>query len=300
MTVEPRRAQSLKSSEVRVGLSTRWAAWDRWLLVIAPGIIAIVVLYLWPLAVMTSRGFTEPTFGLQNFERFVASPLAMRSLVATLSVAAATTVACILIGYPYAYLMATANRKWALVLGAAVLIPTSVSFLVRAFAMQLLLWDTGVINRVLRDLGLIDSPLPLIRNHFSVAFVMSALLLPLFVLPAFSVMRRIDSDYLRAAAVLGASPIRSFIRVYIPLSMPGVAAGSLLVFVIATGYYITPSLFGDGRTLYLGELIVFYTQRLDWGLSSAISLVLLLVTLIVVWLASRVVKITDVFGVEIE
>lgn len=300
MTVESRRAEPLESSEVPVGLSTRWAAWDRWLLVIAPGIIAIVVFYLWPLAVMTSRAFTEPTLGLQNFERFAASPLGMRSLVATLLVATAATIACVVIGYPYAYLMATAGRKWALALGAAVLIPTSVSFLVRAFAMQLLLWDTGVINTLLRNLGLIDSPLPLIRNHFSVAFVMSALLLPLFVLPAFSVMRRIDSDYLRAAALLGASPVRGFVRVYLPLSMPGVAAGSLLVFVIALGYYITPSLFGDGRTLYLGELIVFYTQRLDWGLSSAISLVLLLVTLIVVWLASRMVRITDVFGVEIE
>ena len=94
--------------------------------------------------------------------------------------------------------------------------------------------------------------------------------------------------------------MRAFARVYVPLSMPGVAAGSLLVFVIALGYYITPALFGDGRTLYLGELIVLYTQRLEWGLSSAISLILLAVTLIVLWVVSRIVSVQDVFGVEID
>ncbi len=273
---------------------------DRWLLALAPGVAVIALLYFWPLIVMASRSFTEPSFGLQNFERFIDSPVAVRSLLATVLMASISTVACILIGYPYAYLMATVSRKWAIVLGAAMLIPAAVSFLVRAFAMQVLLWDTGVINSALRQIGLIDDPLPLIRNDLSVTLVMSALLLPLFVLPAFSVMRRIDPDYLSAAALLGASPMRSFLRVYLPLSIPGVAAGSLLVFVIALGYYITPTLFGDGFTLYLGELIVFYTQRLDWGLSSAVSMVLLAVALIFIWGASRLVRITDVFGVEIE
>lgn len=273
---------------------------DRWVLVVLPGLFAIAVLFIWPLAVMAARSFTDPSLGFGNYERFVTSPLAMRSLASTLTTGAVTTVACILIGYPYAYVMATASGRVAAVLGAIVLIPMAVSFLVRAFALQLLLWDTGVINGFLRQLGLIDGSLPLIRNQFSVMFAMTSMLLPLFVLPAFSVMRRIDPDYARAASGLGASPIRAFVRVFLPMSMPGVAAGSLLVFVIALGYYITPALFGDGRTLYLGELIVFYTQRLDWGLSSAISLILLVVTLLVLWIASRVVAIRDVFGVEVE
>jgi putative spermidine/putrescine transport system permease protein len=300
MTSASRFAPTEPSGDVRKRLADRAAAWDRWLLVLAPGIIAIALLFVWPLVGMAARSFTEPTLGLQNFERFIASPLAMRSLAATVSMAAVATMACVVIGYPYAYLMATAGNRWALVLGAIVLIPTAVSFLVRAFAMQLLLWDTGVINSVLRELGLIDSPLPLIRNHASVVVAMTALLLPLFVLPAYAVMRRIDPDYVRAAAVLGASPVRSFVRIFIPLSMPGVAAGSLLVFVIALGYYITPALFGDGRTLYLGELIVYYTTRLDWGLSSAVSLVLLVTTLVIIWVASRLVGFQDVFGVEVE
>ncbi len=273
---------------------------DRWALVLLPSLIAVAVLFMWPLAVMAIRSFTDPTVGLGNYERFLATPLAMRSLVSTVTTAAVTTAACALIGYPYAYAMATAPAKLAAVLGAIVLIPMAVSFLVRAFALQLLLWDTGVINGLLREIGVIDTPLPLIRNQGSVIFAMTSMLLPLFVLPAFSVMRRIDPDYGRAAAVLGASPLRSFTRVFLPLSMPGVAAGALLVFVIALGYYITPALFGDGRTLYLGELIVYYTQRLDWGLSSAISLILLVATLLVLWSASKVVAVRDVFGVEVE
>ena len=269
-------------------------------LVLVPGLVAVAVLFIWPLAVMAIRSFTDPTVGLGNYERFLATPLAMRSLLSTVTTAAVTTVACIAIGYPYAYAMATAPGKLAAILGAIVLIPMAVSFLVRAFALQLLLWDTGVINGLLRQIGLIDAPLPLIRNQFSVIFAMTSMLLPLFVLPAFSVMRRIDPDYGRAAAVLGASPLRAFTRIFLPLSMPGVAAGSLLVFVITLGYYITPALFGDGRTLYLGELVVYYTQRLDWGLSSAISLILLGATLLVLWFSSKVVAVGDVFGVEVE
>jgi putative spermidine/putrescine transport system permease protein len=273
---------------------------DRWGLLVLPGLAVIVFLFIWPLVVMAGRSFTDPTLGIDNYARFLSSPLGIRSLVSTLTTAAVTTLACIVIGYPYAYIMATASGKLAAALGAIVLIPMAVSFLVRAFALQLLLWDTGVINGLLRELGWIDTPLPLIRNQASVTFAMTSMLLPLFVLPAFSVMRRIDPDYSRAAAILGAPPIRAFSRVFLPLSMPGVAAGSLLVFVIALGYYITPALFGDGRTLYLGELVVFYTQRLDWGLSSAISLILLAVTLVVIWLASRVVAVRDVFGVEVD
>ena len=273
---------------------------SRWTLLIVPGFLVIALLFVWPLIVMASRAFTVPELGLQNFHEFFSSALSVRSLMATLSTAAISTVACVVVGYPYAFAMATLSPRVAAILGVVVLVPMAVSFLVRAFALQVLLWDTGVVNSVLRDVGLIEGSLPLIRNQFAVIFAMTSMLLPLFVLPAYSVMRRIDPDYVRAAESLGATPLRAFARVYLPLSMPGVAAGALLVFVIALGYYITPALFGDGRTLYLGELIVLYTQRLDWGLSSAISLILLAMTMVVLWLASRVVSVRDVFGVEID
>jgi putative spermidine/putrescine transport system permease protein len=267
---------------------------------IVPAIVAITLLYLWPLAVMALRSFTDPTVGLENYQKFVTDPLGLRSFATTMTSAVVTTIACIAVGYPYSYLMAKASTKWAAVLGAIVLVPTGVSFLVRSFALQTLLWDTGVVNSVLVHSGVIDAPLPLIRNQASVIFAMTSVLLPLFVLPAFAVMRSIDTDLERAAAVLGANPLRRFTRIFLPLSVPGVAAGALLVFVIALGYYIIPAIFGDGRTLYLGEMVVYYTKKLDWGYSSAVSVILLVATLVVLAVASRVVGIRDVFGVGTE
>jgi ABC-type spermidine/putrescine transport system permease subunit I len=267
---------------------------------LVPAALAITFLYLWPLVVMGLRSFTDPTVGLENYQDFLTSSLGIRSFVSTLTSAVITTIACVAIGYPYSYVMSKVSIKWAAVLGAIVLVPTGVSFLVRSFALQTLLWDTGVINSLLIHSGLIDAPLPLIRNQASVIFAMTSVLLPLFVLPAYAVMRSIDGDLERAAAVLGAPPWRRFVRIFLPLSLPGVAAGALLVFVIALGYYIIPAIFGDGRTLYLGEMVVYYTKKLDWGLSSAISMILLVATLAVLAIASRVVGIRDVFGVGSE
>ena len=278
----------------------RFAAVGRPSLLVVPALVAMALLYLWPLAVMVLRSFTDPNAGLGNYQRFVTDPLGLRSFGTTMTSAIVTTVACIAVGYPYAYLMAKASTRWAAVLGAIVLVPAGVSFLVRSFALQTLLWDTGVINSMLMHSGLIDAPLPLIRNQASVVFAMTSVLLPLFVLPAFAVMRSIDSDLERAAAVLGANPFRRFVHIFLPLSLPGVAAGALLVFVIALGYYIIPAIFGDGRTLYLGEMVAYYTKKLDWGYSSAVSVILLVATLAVLAIASRVVGIRDVFGVGTE
>lgn len=278
----------------------RFVAVGRPSLLVVPAILALVFLYLWPLVVMGLRSFTDPSVGLGNYQEFVTSPLGMRSFGTTMISAALTTVACIAVGYPYSYLMAKTSSRWAAVLAGIVIVPAGVSFLVRSFALQTLLWDTGVINSVLIHSGIINAPLPLIRNQASVIFALTSVLLPLFVLPAYAVMRSIDSDLERAAAVLGAPPVRRFLRIFLPLSLPGVAAGALLVFVIALGYYIIPAIFGDGRTLYLGEMVVYYTAKLQWGYSSAISVILLVATLAVLAIASRVVGIRDVFGVGTE
>jgi ABC-type spermidine/putrescine transport system permease subunit I len=276
------------------------AAGDRWSLLVLPALVFVAVLFIYPLGDMVVRSLTEPSVGLGNYERFFGSSVTLRSLAATFRMAAIATLACVVIGYPYAYLMATTSHRWAWVFAAAVIIPSFLSFLVRIFSLQVLLRDTGVINEVLGNLGLISRPLPLIRNEFAVTFGMTSLLLPLFILPAYAVMRRIDPDYVRAAAILGARPLRSFLRVYLPLSLPGVAAGCLLVFVIALGYYITPAILGDGRSLYLSELVVFHTRRLDWGFGSAIAVMLLLASLATLAIASRLVRVRDVFGVSVD
>lgn len=269
-------------------------------LLVVPGMVLLIGLFIWPLGEMVVRSLTEPTLGLGNYERFFGSPATVQSLLSTFRMASVATLACVLTGYPYAYLTATSSPRWTSALLAAVIIPSFVSFLVRIFSLQILLRDTGVVNSVLREIGVIDSPLPLIRNDFAVTFGMTAMLLPLFVLPAYAVMRRIDADFMRAAAGLGASPIRSFLRIYLPLSLPGVAAGSMLVFVIALSFYITPAILGSGRSLYLSQLVVYYTGRLEWGYGSAIAVILLLASLMTLLVASRVVRLRDVFGVGVD
>ena len=158
----------------------------------------------------------------------------------------------------------------------AVLLPFWSSLLVRTFAWQVILRDTGIINTFLIDLGVISEPLTLIRTTGGVIIGMSHILLPFMVLPIYAVMRRIDPEFGRAAANLGASPASAFLRVFVPLSLPGVVAGCLLVFVLALGFYITPALLGGLRDQMISQLIVQQVQqRLDWGFGTAMSVLLM-------------------------
>ncbi len=249
---------------------------------------------------MAVRSLTDPTVGIDNFLRFFQSPVAATSLVTTLRTALITTLGCLLVGYPYAYLMSVSRPRVAGLLLLLILIPSFLSLLVRTFAFQILLRDTGVINEALMAIGLIDDPLPLIRNEFSVIFGTTSLLIPFMILPIYAVMRTIDPDLSRAAAVLGASPFWRFRRVLVPLSLPGVAAGSLLVFVVALGAYITPAVLGDGRSTYLSEIVVFQVRHLAWGYGSAVAMILLAVTLLALLAASRMVRARDLFGTGID
>ena len=208
----------------------------------------------------------------------------MRVLANTFWIALLSTAACLVIGYPFAYLMTVVPGRLAGLLLIAVLLPFWSSLLVRTFAWQVLLRDTGVINRFLLDLGLIGEPLTLIRTTVGVIVGMSHILLPFMVLPLYAVMRRIDPEYGRAAANLGASPFAAFLRVFVPLSLPGVLAGCLLVFVLALGFYITPALLGGLRDQMISQLIVQQIQqRLDWGFGTAMSVLLVGITLVILF-----------------
>jgi putative spermidine/putrescine transport system permease protein len=273
--------------------------WNRWGWLVLPALLFLIAFFLWPLAYMIFRSFTDPAVGLHNYTRLVGAPLILQSFTTTARTALVATITALLIGYPYAYLIYIAPPQIAAGLQLAVLIPSWLSFVVRTYALTVLLRDTGVVNTTLIELGLIGGPLPLIRNQFAVMVGMLAVLLPYMILPIYAVMRRIDRDYSRAAAVLGASPLRTFARVILPLSMPGVLAGSVLVFVIGLGFYITPALLGSGRDVYVAEQVVFQVEHLEWGYGSAIGVVLLAATLVVLLAASAVIRIRDVFGVEL-
>lgn len=202
-------------------------------------------------------------------------------LMRTFWIAALVTFACACIGFPYAIIAASLDGwKRDLMLGA-VLLPLWTSLLVRTAAWFILLQEQGLINDLLRAIGLIDAPLALIFNRTGVIIAMTHVLLPFMVLPIYSVLITIPKNLMPAAASLGAHPLRAFLRVLLPLSLRGVASGALLVFISAIGYYITPALIGGPGDQMISSIIAFYaTGSANWGMAGALGVVLLVATLL--------------------
>jgi putative spermidine/putrescine transport system permease protein len=275
---------------------------NRWAALTLPLLAFLALCFVAPLGIMAVRSLTDVPDAavgdpLANFRRFFGVETNLRVLGNTFWVASLSTVACLLIGYPYAYLMTIAKPRITGLLLIAVLVPFWSSLLVRTYAWQVILRDTGLINSALIGWGFIERPLDLYQTTVGMLLGMTQILLPFMVLPLFTTMARIDPELTKAAANLGAPPSRAFLRVFLPLSIPGVLAGSLLVFVLALGFYITPALLGSPRDTMISAFIANRVQQqLDWGLASAMALVLMGLTLIVLLLASRVIRVRDVFG----
>jgi putative spermidine/putrescine transport system permease protein len=269
-----------------------------WAWLALPAIAFLIVFFIAPLILMSLRSITDPPgAGVANYREFFSSEADVRVLGTTFYIATISTLVCLLIGYPYAYLMTIVSPRVAGLLLIFVLVPFWSSLLVRTFAWEVLLRDTGIVNSLLLSWGLIDEPLTLMRNTLGVILGMSQILLPFMVLPLFTVMRRIDPELTRAAANLGAPPFAAFRRVFLPLSLPGVVAGSLLVFVLALGFYITPTILGSPRETMISRFIADQVQtRLNWGLASAMAVILMALTFVALILASRVVRLRDVYG----
>ncbi|MQA01887.1 MAG: ABC transporter permease subunit [Streptosporangiales bacterium] len=266
-----------------------------WLLVVP--LVFLVLAYLVPLIQMVVMSVTEP--GPQNYVTLTQTPLYLRSLWVTLKISLIIMLVCLVLGYPYAYVMHLGGRRWFGVLTVLVLLPFMSSLLVRTFAWTTILGNEGVINNALLALGIIDSPVQLVKNTLGTVIGMSHVLLPYMVLPAYATMRRIDETLMPAALGLGASRLKAFFRVYLPLSLPGVVAGCFLVFVLSIGFYITPELLGGPKDQMLGQLIVRQVSPLlQFGLASAIGVLLLVVTLVVLGIIGRFVPVGRIVGYE--
>jgi putative spermidine/putrescine transport system permease protein len=275
-------------------LSSIIQALGSWAWLVVPAVLFLLLFFVYPLISILLRSVTTPELGLHNFARFFDSPVYTRVLLNTLQMSLVVTGVCLLLGYPYAYLMNLVGGRRAGLLLIAVLIPFWSSVLVRTYAWTVVLQDNGIINSFLISLGVIEQPLSLVRNFTGVVIGMVHILLPFMVLPIYAVMQRIDLDLVRAASSLGASPLTAFRRVFLPLSLPGVYAGSLLVFVVALGFYITPALLGSARAPMLSELVVQQIQQVrNWGMGSMLGVVLLIVTLVVLAVVSRVINIKN-------
>lgn len=269
---------------------------DGWGALALPMAAYLVVVLILPLVLVLTRSVTDPEPGLDNYRALIENPVYAKVLVNTFVTAIVVTAVTLLIGFPYAYLMTLVPPFWRTVMLVAVLVPFWTSLLVRSFALVLLLRDTGVLNETLQAVGVIDSPIPLVRTFGGVLIGMVQVLLPFMVLPLYATMRGIDRRLLLAAEGLGARPAFAFWRIFVPLTVPGVIAGALLVFIQSLGFYITPSLLGGPKNVMLGELIVQQvTSVLRWGFASALAVVLLLTTLLLLAIASRVIDVRRMF-----
>lgn len=242
-----------------------------------------------PLAVIVIRSFTEPEPGFGNYAWFFGTKINMIVLGRTFWISAWVTVACVLCAYPYAFAMTAVGPRLRLVLILCVLVPFWVSGVVRTLAWVILLQDSGLINRMITGLGF-DS-VRLIRTPLGVMIGMTQVLLPFMIMPLYAVMRGIDMRLVQAASSLGAHPIRAFLQVYLPLSLPGVFAGALLVFILALGFYITPVLLGGPSSTMLSSLVQQQVlSLLNWGRGGAMGVVLLIATFGVLAVAAPFMK----------
>jgi putative spermidine/putrescine transport system permease protein len=264
---------------------------NRWALLAIPPFAFICVFFAYPLYEILRSSFTEPEPGVENYREFFSESVYVHTLVRTLQTSALVTLVCIVLAYPYAFLMTRVGPQWRNVMVFLVLVPFWTSLLIRTYGWTVLLQDTGVINTTLMRLGVTDHPLGLIRTTTGVVIGMSQILLPFMVLPLYANMRTIDPDLLRASANLGASGFSTFRRIFLPLTLPGLAAGSMIVFIYALGFYITPQLLGSPQNSMLSQLVVIQISQLfDWGLGTAMATVLLAVTLVLLGLVALVAR----------
>ncbi len=209
-------------------------------------------------------------------------------LLRTLVISASVTLLCLLLGFPVALLLTQVNEKMADWLMILVLLPFWTSLLVRTAAWVVVLQREGMVNSLLMRLGLIAEPLTLIYNRTGVLIAMTHVLLPFMILPLYSVLKGIPPHYMRAAASLGAPPVTAFFRVYLPMAAPAIMAGSLMVFILAMGYYITPALVGGGSDQMLSYFVATYTTDTgNWGLAAALGLMMLVTTFMLYGLAHK-------------
>ncbi|CAE6767160.1 hypothetical protein R20943_03695 [Paraburkholderia aspalathi] len=275
-----------------------WRTWLRPGAKGAPLVVLLLVMLVYPVGQLLMLSIHNDTgFTLIEYKRLFASSVYVDVLLITLKVSLWTTFFSVLTGYPIAYLISSATRARKNRLLFWVLLSFWTSFLVRTFAWVVLLGRNGVINQLLLKLGIIDEPLSLLYHFSSVIVGMVHALMPLAVLTMLSVMENIDRRLPSAAATLGARPGTVFWKVYFPLSLPGVAAGALMVFVTAIGFFITPTLLGGRHQTMITQLIIDQVmQALNWGFAGAISVLLLAVVLIVFLVYDRMVGLSTMAG----
>ena len=264
---------------------------------IYPLMLFLIVFFVYPLFLGFIRSFFDPHFTLIHYIHFFRVPIYVLVIINTFKIAVTVTVFCLLLGYPFAYLLSSVSPKMSNRLMIIVLIPFWVSLLVRTYAWMVLLGREGVINSVLIGLGLTTSPIKLIYNAIGVNIGMVHILLPYMILNLYSVMKGIDRNLLKASENLGANRLQTFFRVFFPLSLPGVAGGCLIVFIMAIGFFITPALLGGTGDIMISQLIESHvTTLLNWGFAFCASFILLGITFLILLIYNRFLGLDKLWG----
>ncbi len=262
-----------------------------------PFFAVILLAFLLPLAMLLRESAFVPAPTLANYAKVFDEPVYLRVMLRTLRISALVTVVTLLLAYPLAWLMARSRGLLLGLLLAAVLLPLWTSVLVRTYAWLVLLQRNGIINQALQSLGLVDSPVQFLYTEGAVVLAMSHVLLPFMILPLYAALRGIPDDYSRAARMLGADGFATFRTVILPLSLPGVASGCLMVFLLALGFFVTPALVGGPRQMMLATLVQQQvTEMLDWPFAGAIVGALLAFVLALAIGFNRVVRLDRFVG----
>ncbi len=260
----------------------------------SPALIMMLVIMVIPVGWLFWLSFVgdDGQFSFAHYQRLIDSKSYYRTFVTTFQVSVVTTGVCILIGYPLAYMLSQLPKKIAGLCLITVLLPFWTSLLVRTYAWLVILQRKGILNTWGMDMGLWDKPLHLVHNFTGTVLGMVHIMAPFLILPVYGSMLAINRDYVKAAANLGAKPAQAFWQIFFPLSLPGLFAGTLIVFVLCLGFYVTPAVLGGGKVIMIAMRITTNIELFfNWGAASALGVVLLVLTLAILFAASRFLRI---------
>lgn len=271
-----------------------------YLLLFAPALVLVALFLGVPLGLLFFQSLREgDAFSLVHYARILDEPIYWRTYYETLKISLIVTVLSIVLGFPLAYAAAVASRGWSTLILALVMLPFWTSVLVRTYAWLVVLQRRGIVNTTLMNLGIIDAPLSLSHNFTAVLIGMLHVMIPFMVFPLYAALSKIPQELTQAGHSLGGNAFYVFRRVVLPLSAPGMMAGSVLVFILCLGFYLTPELLGGGKTIMVSSLVQRNVELyLQFGAASAVAMVLLALVCTIFWAVDRVLPVEKIVGMR--
>jgi putative spermidine/putrescine transport system permease protein len=264
---------------------------------VAPLLVYLAFFFIYPLlSFLPTSFYYEDAFSFEKYVRAFTKPVYLRILRISFTIAGSTTLITLILAYPVAYLFTNTSGKIKGIITVFIILPFWTSIIVRMYAWMSLLGHNGIFNRLFMEGGIISEPIPMMFNRFGVLVGMVHFMLPYMVLSIYAVMSGIPPVYMQAGANLGAPPLRRFIKIYLPLSMPGVGAGCLLVFILALAFYITPALLGGLKDTMIAQIIEQQMKEtFDWPFAAALSTILIIVTTTLYVIYNKVMSIERIY-----